>query len=131
MATKLAHISYVVDDYDRAIEYFTQVLEFQLIEDLDMGVGKRWVLVAPYGQSGCSFLLAKAQGSRQISAIGNQFGGRVGLFLETEDFANDYAKLKQNGVNFTEAPRHEKYGVVVVFEDIYGTRWDLIEYAKN
>jgi catechol 2,3-dioxygenase-like lactoylglutathione lyase family enzyme len=130
MTLSISLFSYLVDDYDRAIQYFTGVLGFELVEDTDRGGDKRWVVVAPERNSSPRLLIAQAVGERQIGAIGNQFGGRVGLFLETDDFNKTYKKLLANGINFTEEPRHESYGTVAVFEDLYDTRWDLIEYAK-
>lgn len=130
MTTKLTMFSYLVDNYDRAIDYFTKVLNFTLIEDTDRGGGKRWVTIAPDPNSGIKLLIAEAKGRVQESTIGNQFGGRVGLFLETDDFKETFKRLKTNGVKFIEEPRCESYGKVVVFEDIYGMRWDLIEYAN-
>jgi catechol 2,3-dioxygenase-like lactoylglutathione lyase family enzyme len=128
MNQRLAHVAIVVTDYDEAIDYYCDVLGFELVEDEPRGGGKRWVLVRPPG-SPTSLLLARAANDRQRSAIGNQFGGRVGFFLHTDDFARDYAAYSQRGVQFVEQPRNESYGKVVVFEDRYGNRWDLIEYA--
>jgi catechol 2,3-dioxygenase-like lactoylglutathione lyase family enzyme len=127
MQHNLAHIAIVVRDYDEAIDWYTRVLGFELIEDRPMTPGKRWVLVKPRG-SHASLLLAKAANAEQSSRIGNQTGGRVFLFLHTDDFRRDYANYLANGVKFVEQqPRHEEYGTVIVFEDIYGNRWDLIE----
>lgn len=123
----LAAIAVVVADYDEAIQYYTGVLGFDLIEDTDMGGDKRWVLVAPKNSSGCQLLLAKAKNAEERSAIGNQTGGRVFFFLHTNDFWRDYNAYKAAGVEMTEAPREEVYGTVVVFKDIYGNKWDLIE----
>ena len=125
MKNSLAHISFLVRDYDEAIEFFTKALQFELIEDTPQD-GKRWVLVRPRG-SETSLLLAKADSPEQTAAIGNQTGGRVFLFLHTDDFARDYTRMKSNGVKFIEEPRHETYGTVVVFEDLYGNKWDFIE----
>ena len=122
----LAHITVVVKDYDEAIDFYTQKLGFELIEDTDLGNGKRWVLVAPSG-SECTLLLGKAVDNNQQSAIGNQTGGRVFLFLHTEDFWSDYKDLCGKGIIFKEKPREEKYGTVVVFEDLYGNLWDLLQ----
>jgi predicted enzyme related to lactoylglutathione lyase len=127
MSRRLAAFAVVVDDYDRAIAHYTQDLGFVLLEDDDRGNGKRWVRVAPSASSQCTVLLAKAANERQSAAIGNQTGGRVAFFLHTEDFQRDYAHLQSRGVCFVEAPRHEEYGTVAVFEDAYGNRWDLIE----
>lgn len=128
MSQRLALITYLVDDYDRAIAWFTRVLGFTLLEDSALSADKRWVVVAPPG-GGTALLLARAADAGQAAGIGNQAGGRVFLFLETDDFAADYKRLLANGVNFREAPRHEAYGTVAVFEDLYGNRWDLIERA--
>jgi catechol 2,3-dioxygenase-like lactoylglutathione lyase family enzyme len=123
----IATIALVVADYDEAIGFYCEKLGFELLADRDMGEGKRWVLVAPQGGNGVRLLLAKAVGAEQESRVGNQAGGRVFLFLETDDFARDHAALLAKGVVFREAPRHEPYGSVAVFEDIYGNGWDLIE----
>jgi catechol 2,3-dioxygenase-like lactoylglutathione lyase family enzyme len=127
MQQTLAHIALVVRDYDEAIDYYTRVLGFELLQDEVLGPGKRWVLVAPRGNRGTSLLLARAANPEQQSRIGNQTGGRVFLFLHTDDFERDYQSLRTHGVHFVEGPRYETYGTVVVFEDIYGNRWDLIE----
>jgi len=127
MQQNLVHIAIVVRDYDEAIDYYTRVLGFELIEDEPRGPGKRWVRVAPRGDHGASLLLAKAANEEQTSRIGNQTGGRVFLFLHTDDFQRDYAAYSARGVKFIEQPRYEEYGTVVVFEDIYGNKWDLIE----
>lgn len=127
MQQSLAHIALVVRDYDEAIAYYTQVLGFELLEDTTLAPGKRWVLVAPRGNRGSSLLLARAANPEQQSRVGNQTGGRVFLFLHTDDFQRDHRALLARGVRFVEDPRHEAYGTVVVFEDLYGNRWDLIE----
>ena len=119
----------VVKDYDEAIAYYIEKLGFALVEDTDMGGGKRWVVVAPPG-SQCSLLLAKAANDEQFSRVGNQAGGRVFLFLHTDDFQRDYRAMKAQGVKFTEEPRYETYGTVVVFADLYGNKWDLIQPAE-
>jgi catechol 2,3-dioxygenase-like lactoylglutathione lyase family enzyme len=120
-------IALVVRDYDEAIAYYTRSLGFVLLEDTDMGGGKRWVRVAPRGDAGTGLLLARAVTEEQSSRVGNQTGGRVFLFLHTDDFWRDYQQMKANGVKFLEEPRHEVYGTVVVFEDLYGNKWDFIE----
>ena len=132
MTQRLASLALLVRDYDEAIAYYTGALGFELLEDTDMGGGKRWVRVAPRGAGSgqTSFLLALARGDAQQAAIGNQCGGRVFLFLHTDDFDSDYASMKAHGVRFVEDPRHEVYGKVVVFEDLYGNRWDFIEPAR-
>jgi catechol 2,3-dioxygenase-like lactoylglutathione lyase family enzyme len=129
MSQYIAYTAIVVDDYDKAIAYFTQALRFELLEDTVMSAEKRWVRIAPRGseKNATGFLLARAANEKQSAAIGNQFGGRVGFFLHTDDFDNDYAHMLQYGVKFTEQPRFEEYGKVVVFEDLYGNRWDFIE----
>lgn len=124
----LALVTLVVDDYDRAIDWYTRVLGFELREDAPRENGKRWVCVAPRGaQTG--LLLARADGDRQAACVGNAAGGRVAFFLYTEDFARDHARMLAAGVRFNEAPRREAYGTVAVFEDLYGNRWDLLEPA--
>jgi len=123
----LAHITLVVDDYDRAIAFFTQQLNFDLIEDTVLSETKRWVLVAPKGSAECKILLAKAANEEQQSRIGNQTGGRVFLFLYTDNFERDYSELKQKGIEFAREPVTESYGKVAVFKDLYGNLWDLIE----
>ncbi len=125
MTQSLALISYVVRDYDEAIAFFTNVLQFDLVEDTQQD-NKRWVVVRPRGGNGAALLLAKASTPEQEAAIGNQTGGRVFLFLHTDDFYRDYTQMKDHGVQFTEEPRHEEYGVVVVFKDLYGNKWDLL-----
>ncbi|MBL7994469.1 VOC family protein [bacterium] len=129
MSQKLAHIAIVVSDYDEAIEYYTKKLGFVLVEDTKLSDVKRWVIMSPPGGDGCSLLLAKAANEKQMSRIGDQTGGRVFLFLHTDDFTGDYERMKKTGVEFSEAPRHESYGRVVVFKDLYGNKWDLIEKA--
>lgn len=123
---RIAHLTYLVHDYDKAIAWFTRKLGFVLVQDTDLGAGKRWVLVEPSG-GGVRLLLAKAATAEQIAHIGKQGGGRVFLFLETDDFARDHAAFQSQGVRFIEPPRQEAYGTVAVFEDLYGQRWDLIE----
>lgn len=124
----LAAVTIVVPDYDVAIAYYTGVLGFDLIEDSDLGEGKRWVLVAPKSSNACRLLLAKANSPEQDAAIGNSTGGRVAFFLYTDDFDADYADYQAAGVAFIEeAPREESFGKVIVFEDAFGNKWDLIE----
>jgi catechol 2,3-dioxygenase-like lactoylglutathione lyase family enzyme len=127
MKQKIAHVAVVVRDYDAAIEFYTQRLGFELIEDTPLEPGKRWVLVAPPNTSGTAILLARAANEEQRSRVGNQTGGRVFLFLHTDDFWRDYHALESRGVRFVREPREEAYGIVAVFEDLYGNRWDLIE----
>ncbi|MBY6081463.1 VOC family protein [Ruegeria arenilitoris] len=119
----------VVPDYDDAIAFYTKTLRFRLTQDIDLGEGKRWVLVTPPGSDGAALLLAKADGDSQRAAIGNQTGGRVGFFLRTDDFARDHADMLANGVRFEEEPRHEPYGIVAVWQDPFGNRWDLIQFT--
>ena len=127
MTQTIAAVSLLVRDYDEAIAFYRDRLGFSLVADTDMGGGKRWVLVAPPGTRGARLLLARADGPEQAAAVGRQVGGRVMLFLETGDFAGDHARMVANGVVFLEAPRHEPYGSVAVFVDLYGNKWDLIE----
>jgi catechol 2,3-dioxygenase-like lactoylglutathione lyase family enzyme len=127
MKRRIAHIALVVEDYDLAIEFYTQKLGFVLVEDMPLSETKRWVLVAPNGTGDCCLLLAKAATSEQTSYIGNQTGGRVFLFLHTDDFWRDYRRLVENQVRFVREPAEEAYGTVAVFEDLYGNLWDLVE----
>jgi catechol 2,3-dioxygenase-like lactoylglutathione lyase family enzyme len=124
---RIATVSVVVADYDQAIAWYVGKLGLSLVEDVDLGGGKRWITVEPGSGQGARLLLAKADGESQVAAIGNQTGGRVFLFLETDDFARDHAAMLANGVEFREAPRHEAYGTVAVFADLCGNLWDLIE----
>ena len=123
----IAHLALVVKDYDEAIEFYCRKLGFRLVEDTVLSDTKRWVLVAPPGASECSLLLAKAANPEQILAVGNQTGGRVFLFLNTDDFNRDYRAMLGKGVHFVRPPAREEYGTVAVFEDLYGNLWDLIE----
>lgn len=125
MACHLALITLLVADYDEALAFYVGAMGFDLLEDSDLGRGKRWVVVSP-GAGGSRFLLARAVGD-QIASVGHQGGGRVWLFLQTDDFAGDHARLSAAGVKFLEEPRHESYGNVAVFEDLYGNRWDLLQ----
>jgi catechol 2,3-dioxygenase-like lactoylglutathione lyase family enzyme len=131
MKQKLGYIALVVRDYDEAIRFYTQSLGFQLVEDTDLGGGKRWVRVKPQGSAGTDLLLAKAVNPEQASRIGNQTGGRVFLFLHTDDFWRDYRAMTERGVKFHEAPREEEYGTVAVFEDLYGNKWDLLQLKDS
>ena len=126
MKQQLAHIALIVDDYDKAIEFYTKKLEFILLEDIVLSETKRWVLVAPKGST-TSLLLARAVGAEQESRIGNQAGGRVFLFLYTDDIARDMSKMQSSGIRFVRPAVKESWGTVAVFEDIYGNLWDLIE----
>lgn len=127
MSQRLSALTLLVRDYDEAIAWFTSRLGFRLIEDTPLGEGKRWVVVRPPGASEAGLLLAKAATAEQAASIGKQAGGRVFLFLETDHFARDHPAMLERGVQFREAPRHEAYGTVAVFEDLYGNLWDLIE----
>ncbi|MEN3583971.1 VOC family protein [Streptomyces sp. ZYX-F-203] len=127
----IALVTLVVDDYDAAIRFYTEALGFRLAEDTPRPDGSRWVVVRPEGRAnGTALLLARAGDERQRARIGDQTGGRVGFFLHTEDFARDHARMTDAGVTFLEAPRHEAYGVVAVFQDPYGNRWDLLQPAR-
>jgi catechol 2,3-dioxygenase-like lactoylglutathione lyase family enzyme len=127
MKQSIAHVAVVVRDYDEAIAFYVGVLRFALIEDTALSATKRWVVVAPAGSEGTSLILAKAANDEQQSRVGNQTGGRVFFFLHTDDFQRDYQYMRARGVRFIEEPRNEAYGTVVVFEDLYGNRWDLVE----
>ena len=131
MTQHLVYVTLIVRAYDEAIAYFTQVLGFTLREDTDLGGGKRWVVVAPPGAREASLLLAQASNDSQRSAIGRQCAGRVGFFLHTDDFVRDHGQLVARGVSFVEPPRHEAYGTVAVFEDLYGNRWDLLQLTSR
>ena len=131
MKQKLAHVAIVVADYDEAIEFYTQKLHFKLIEDTRLSETKRWVLVQPPGGNSCNLLLAKAANEEQASRIGNQTGGRVFLFLRTDDFWRDYKAYVERGISFIREPVEADYGTVAVFEDLYGNQWDLIELKDS
>ncbi len=131
MQQYLAGISLVVNDYDEAIDFYTRKLSFTLLENTRMSDTKRWVVIAPPGSTGCTLLLAKAANDAQKAAVGNQTGGRVFLFLHTDNFDRDYNQMQKAGIEFIESPRQETYGKVVVFVDLYGNRWDLIEPQKT
>jgi catechol 2,3-dioxygenase-like lactoylglutathione lyase family enzyme len=123
---RIGLVTLVVADYDEALSWYRDKAGFCVIEDTTLPGGKRWVVVAPSADAGARLLLAKADGEAQSARIGDQTGGRVGFFLNTDDFARDHATMVAAGVRFLEAPRHEAYGSVAVFEDLYGNRWDLI-----
>ncbi|MGW6739520.1 VOC family protein [Streptomyces sp. NPDC055025] len=125
----IALITLVVDDYDKAIAFYTGSLGFELVEDTDRGDGSRWVVVRPPGSDGTGLLLGRAKDSAQRASVGAQTGGRVGFFLYTEDFARDHARMRAAGVRFVGEPRQEPYGTVAVFEDLYGNLWDLLQPA--
>ncbi|RCS24894.1 VOC family protein [Phyllobacterium salinisoli] len=127
MTRSVALVTIVVRDYDEAVAWYTEKLEFELVEDTALSGGKRWVVVSSAGAT-TRLLLAKADGVEQEAYIGNQTGGRVAFFLDTDDFSRDHSSMLEAGVHFLEEPRHEKYGTVAVFEDLYGNKWDLIEH---
>jgi len=131
MRQHIAHIALIVRDYDEAIRFYTEKLDFDLIEDTVISENKRWVLVRPRGDSECCLLLAKSANDQQSSAIGNQTGGRVFLFLYTDDFWVDYRQMLERGINFVRLPSEEPYGTVAVFEDLYGNLWDLLQPKQN
>jgi len=121
-------ITYLAHDYDEAIDWFSRCLQFTLLEDTDQG-RKRWVRMAPHPSAETVFLIAQASSAAQTATVGNQHGGRVGFFLKTDDFQTSHAHMVKEGVTFREAPRHESYGTVAVFEDLYGAPWDLIQFS--
>ena len=127
MTQHLGALALLVDDYDEAIAWYTRALRFVLVEDTDMGHGKRWVLLAPPGSKETRLLLAKAKGDEQTSRVGNQTGGRVFLFLYTDDFWRDFRSYQAKGVVFVREPKEEPYGTVAVFKDLYGNLWDLLQ----
>ena len=127
MHRSIALVTLVVSDYDQALAFFTEALRFEVVEDKPLGANKRWVVVAPLKSTGASVLLAKAASAEQHAHIGNQTGDRVFLFLETSDFWNDYRHMQSRGVRFVGEPRQEPYGTVVVFLDLYGNKWDLLQ----
>ena len=130
MPQHVGYIALLVRDYDEAISYFVERLGFTVAEDTDLGGGKRWVLVAPSGSAETRLVLAKAVSADELRRVGNQTGGRVFLFLHTDDFWRDYQAYRSSGVLFREEPREEPYGIVAVFEDLYGNRWDLMELKR-
>lgn len=130
MKQELSHIALVITDYDEAIDFYTQQLNFTFIEDSVLSETKRWVIIAPPGSTGCQLLLAKATIAEQLSRVGNQAGGRVFLFLHTDDFNRDYKTMLEKGIVFVREPVIEPYGTVAVFKDLYGNLWDLIQ-PKN
>jgi len=130
MKQRLAHIAIVVNDYDEAINFYTEKLHFDLIEDTQLSETKRWVLVRPKGGDSCCLLLAKAASEEQLSRVGNQTGGRVFLFLHTDSFERDYQNLLDHKIEIVRQPQREEYGTVAVFKDLYGNLWDMIEPAE-
>ena len=131
MKQSIVHIALVVDDYDEAIKFYTEKLDFTLLEDIAQSETKRWVLVAPKDSEECCLLLARGVGDEQRSRIGNQTGGRVFLFLKTDDFWRDYENYRNKGINFVREPKTEDYGTVAVFKDLYGNLWDLVEFKNK
>ena len=129
MKQQIAQVALLVNDYDEAIRFYTQLLHFTIVEDTLLNEVKRWVVLAPAGGGGCNLLLAKAVGAAQQKSVGNQAGGRVFLFLYTDDFWRDYQDMVKKKINFVRLPLKEAYGTVAVFEDLYGNLWDLIEPA--
>ena len=130
MKQYIAHIALVVDDYDEAIQFYTKKLNFFLKEDTVLSETKRWVVITPPGSGGCSLLLAKAANDDQKTRVGNQTGGRVFLFLHTDDIERDYKNMKEQGISFVREPAPEEWGTVAVFKDLYGNLWDLIESSE-
>jgi catechol 2,3-dioxygenase-like lactoylglutathione lyase family enzyme len=130
MKQRLAHVAIVVNDYDKAIKFYTEKLHFDLIEDTQLSETKRWVLVRPKGGNSCCLLLAKAANEEQLSRVGNQTGGRVFLFLHTDNFERDYKNLLDHQIEIVRQPKREEYGTVAVFKDLYGNLWDMIEPAE-
>ncbi len=131
MTQQIGQIALIVDDYEEAIAFYTQKLSFELLEDTPLSETKRWVVVAPKGGAGCRLLLAKAITEEQKSRIGNQTGGRVFLFLYTDDLLRDYAVMQEAGISFVREPTEEPYGIVAVFKDLYGNLWDFIQTDKK
>lgn len=131
MKQNIAQFALVVKDYDEAIDFYTKKLNFELIEDTKQSEEKRWVVVKPKGATETSILLAKAANQEQESRVGNQTGGRVFLFLYTDDFWRDYNEMQEKGIKFIREPKEEVYGTVAVFEDLYGNLWDLLEPKNN
>ena len=132
MRQSIVHIALVVKDYDEAIDFYVNKLKFELIEDTYQAEqDKRWVIVSPPGSNGVSLLLARASKPEQLDFIGNQTGGRVFLFLNTDDFWRDYKRMKSEGIKFIREPKEEDYGIVAVFEDLYGNLWDLLQLNEG
>ncbi len=131
MDQQIVHIALVVDDYDEAIRFYVEKLGFILVEDTPLTETKRWVLVQPTGNGSCCLLLAKGVGDEQRNRIGDQTGGRVFLFLKTDDLERDHKRFLEKGIEFVRAPKTEQYGIVAVFKDLYGNLWDLIQYSNT
>ena len=130
MNRKIGYISLIVPNYDEAKDYYMRALGFELVEDTDLGEGKRWVVIKPGQGEGTGIVLAEAKTAEEKAAVGNQGAGRVWLFLHTEDFQRDHWRFQANGVHFLEPPREEAYGTVAVFKDRYGNKWDLLELRR-
>ena len=130
MNQKIGYVSLIIPDYEEAKDYYTDILGFELLEDTDFGEGKRWVVVKPKGPSGTGLVLAEAKTAEEKTLVGNQGAGRVWLFLHTDDFYRDHEAYSEKGVNFLESPREEPYGIVAVFQDRYGNKWDLLELKE-
>jgi catechol 2,3-dioxygenase-like lactoylglutathione lyase family enzyme len=126
MKQSVGCVTFLVREYDEAVSFFAGKLRFRVVEDTAMGEGRRWVVLSPRGSGESRLLLAKAKNPEELAAVGRQAGGRVFLFLHTDDFARDYEEMKKRGVKFAEEPRNEPYGTVAVFEDLYGNKWDLL-----
>ena len=131
MNQTIGYISLIIRDYDQARDYYSQVLGFEVIEDTDLGEGKRWLLVKPNGSEGTCIVLAEAQSEEEKQLVGNQGANRVWLFLHTDNFQRDYDTYTSRGVTFLEKPRHEPYGTVAVFQDKFGNKWDLLELNQG
>ena len=132
MIQSIVHIALVVNDYDEAIEFYTQKLHFRLVEDIyQPEQDKRWVVVSPPGSAGTTLLLARASKPEQEAFVGNQAGGRVFLFLNTDDFWRDYRDMKEKGIEFVREPKEDSYGTVAVFKDLYGNLWDLLQLKED
>jgi catechol 2,3-dioxygenase-like lactoylglutathione lyase family enzyme len=131
MPQRIGYVALLVREYDEAIVFYTEKLGFELLENTDLGDGKRWVLVAPRGGNGTALLLARAATPEQAACVGNQTGGRVFLFLHTDDFWRDYHELTARGVQFVREPQQHSYGTVAVFLDLYGNKWDLLELKSD
>jgi len=131
MPQTLAHVTLLVRNYEDALAFFTDALGFRVVEDPPLPAGKRWLVIAPPGSRGASLLLAQATTPEQLQQVGNQAGGRVFLFLHTDDFWRDYRLMQAANVKFLESPRQESYGTVAVFEDLYGNKWDLLQPAPS
>lgn len=131
MSQAIGGVTLLVRDYDEAAAFYTGSLGFTVIEDTDLGGGRRWLLLAPRGSTGARILLARAKNEEELSAVGRQAPGRVFLFLHTDDFDRDYREMRRRGVRFNEEPRVEAYGTVAVFEDLYGNKWDLLMQRRS